>query len=295
MVSLEIEKPSTWNMARKMGIIAVIFLIVGPFLPYVISEYRFGDQVTGGHDFTYFNFEWAGLFMLLPIISAFLIVFLLYFKFDIYIEKDTSRKNIKPFILMAWGFWFFLTYLAEAIRIGEEQESFGYTFSQFAGYGSWMIVLGFLLGGLAGFLEWRYPTMTGPAIAIPKRAKAEPAAQPAPEAAAPQPATQEVTPVEAIEPTPEPAAAPAAPKPAAEPEPAPAAPATTGKMEVITREPASDEEKALIRWARHINVDGQTFEQCLKCKNYVFISAKDAGDAITFKCPDCGGSFTLKK
>jgi predicted RNA-binding Zn-ribbon protein involved in translation (DUF1610 family) len=81
-----------------------------------------------------------------------------------------------------------------------------------------------------------------------------------------------------------------------EPEPTPtAAPSVSDKVEMLTREPTSEEEKNLLRWARHINEDGQTFEQCMKCNNYVFIKAKDAGASIVFECPDCGEKFELKK
>jgi hypothetical protein len=295
MVSLEIEKPSTWNMARKIGIIAVILLIIGAFLPYVTWEYTIGTE-TRTESVSYFNYDFFGLWMFFPLLSGLFVALLLYLKGDIHLEQASKRMNIKPFILMIWGFWFFLCYLIDAIRIGDVYFGGG----TYTGFGLWMIVIGFLLCALVGFLEWRYPTMAGPAIAMPKRTKAEPAAQPTPETAAPQPAPQEATAAEPAEPTPEPAVAPAAPKPVpvAEPEPAPAAPAapaTTGKMVVITREPASDEEKVLIRWARHINEDGQTFEQCIKCKNYVFISAKDKGKTIEFNCPDCGALFDLEK
>jgi uncharacterized C2H2 Zn-finger protein len=66
-------------------------------------------------------------------------------------------------------------------------------------------------------------------------------------------------------------------------------------MKTSTRESTTQEEKILHRWARHINREGQTFEQCIRCNNYTFISSKDSGDSILFKCPDCGASFTLKK
>jgi predicted RNA-binding Zn-ribbon protein involved in translation (DUF1610 family) len=66
-------------------------------------------------------------------------------------------------------------------------------------------------------------------------------------------------------------------------------------VEKVIREPTSEEEKTLLRWARHIDDYNQTYEQCMKCNNYVFMSAKDTRDSIVFECPDCGETFVLKK
>jgi DNA-directed RNA polymerase subunit RPC12/RpoP len=67
------------------------------------------------------------------------------------------------------------------------------------------------------------------------------------------------------------------------------------KKNVINRDLKTEEEKTLSRWWRHISKDGRTYEQCLKCGKYVFISAVDEGKTIGFRCPECGASYTLKK
>ncbi len=294
MVSLEIEKPSTWSIGKKLGILAVILLIVGPFLPYVVSEYKIGDEVSDTNDISYFNFEWAGLWMFLPLITSILIAILLYIKSEIYLVQDDTQMQIKPLILMMWGFWFFISYLADAVRIADESEYDGFSWSQYAGIGLWMIVLGFFLCMLVGFLEWRYPSAAGPGVpkmGLPLRRKEKPAvevsSEPATEAVT-HPAPQEGVSVTTVK---EPSGGVTV-----EPEPtSTAAPSVTDKVEMLAREPTSEEEKNLLRWARHINEDGQTFEQCLKCQNYVFMNAKDTGASIVFECPDCGEKFTLKK
>jgi hypothetical protein len=295
MVSLEIEKPSTWSIGKKLGILAIIFLLVGPFLPYVVTEYKVGDTVEGTEEDSYFNFEWAGLWMLLPLISAILIALILYIKSEIYLVQDEKQVQIKPFIFMMWGFWFFISYLADAVRIGDSQDYGEFSWSQYAGIGLWMIVLGFFLMMLIGFLEWRYPSAAGPGVpkvSLPMRKKEKPAVEVSSEPTtdvAVQPEPQEGVSVTTVKEAPSEGVT-------VQPEPVTtAAPSVTDKVDMLTREPTSEEEKNLLRWARHINEDGQTFEQCMKCNNYVFIIAKDAGASIVFECPDCGEKFELKK
>ena len=283
MVSLEFEKPSSWSMGKKLGILAVIMLLIGPFLPYVTWEYSMGEEkITDSY--SYFNFEVVGFWMFIPIISAVLVLFLLYFKANIYLEQNSRRMNIKPFILMLWGFWFFLCYLLDALRMGGD--FFGS--STYAGFGLWIMVIGFFLTAFVGFLEWRFPAMAGPQISIgkPKGAKAAP--EKAPETvAAVEPEVAAVEPVAKKEPQ--------KISDRVKPEPSPVTPVETKTIEAVEREPTSDEEKTLMRWARHINEEGKTFEQCMKCKNYVFIESQDKGKSIAFNCPDCGASFALKK
>jgi hypothetical protein len=45
MVSLEIEKPSDWSIGKKLGVIAILLLLVGPFLPYYVFESNVNDNV----------------------------------------------------------------------------------------------------------------------------------------------------------------------------------------------------------------------------------------------------------
>jgi hypothetical protein len=283
MVSLEFEKPSTWSIGKKIGLIAVILLIVGPFLPYYVYRiFNGGEHIV---EISYFDFDINRLWMFLPHISAILMAVLLYLKFDIYFGKGSKVVNIKPFILMAWGFWFFLTYLVDATELEDH-----------AGYGLWMIVVGLFLCAVVGFLEWRYPSAVGAGVPLGRLGKkkekevvAEVSAEPAPEIA---------TTADIEKPIPEPVVKtePSREERVVEPEPVPVAPTLEAKkIETVSREPTSEEEKALLRWAGHINEYNQTFEKCMKCDNYVFLRAKDTGDTIVFNCPDCGASFTLKK
>ncbi len=295
MVSLEFEKPNTWSIGKKLGILAIILLILGPFLPYAVSESRIGDD-TITNDISYFNFEFTGLWMLLPLFSALFIIVLLYIKFEIYLEHEGKSRNIKHFILMIWGLGFFLAYLADAIRLFHDFDTEWSSHSQYAGLGLWMIVGGFFLCALIGFLEWRYPSVAGPKVpkvALPRRKEPKVAAEVSSE---PAPTT-----VVAVEPERAPSktmvrAEPPKVEPSVERKPIPVTSSTEPQVveKIAAREPTSEEEKALLRWARHINRDGQTFEQCMKCQNYVFINAKDTGASIVFECPDCGESFILK-
>jgi predicted RNA-binding Zn-ribbon protein involved in translation (DUF1610 family) len=282
MVSLEIEKPSTWSIGKKVGILAVILLIVGSFLPHHVNEVK-GEGLEFSEDTSNFNYEVWGLWILLPIFSGFFIAILLYIKFDIFLEMGSRRIAMKPFILMIWGLCFFITYLADATRYSKSIEIFGATSSVSPGIGLVLIIIGFLLCAIVGFLEWRYASAAGfgiPKVGLPIRKKEKPqvevASEPATEVVA-QPEPQEGVSVTTVteEPTKE---------VTVQPEPTPTAAPST-----------SEEEKNLLRWARHINEEGQTFEQCMKCNNYVFIKAKDAGASIVFECPDCGEKFTLKK
>jgi hypothetical protein len=202
---------------------------------------------------------------------------------------------MKPFILMIWGLCFFITYLADATRYSKSIEIFGATSSVSPGIGLVLIIIGFFLCFLVGFLEWRYPSAAGPGVpkvGLPMRKKEKPqvevTSEVAPEIAA-QPEPQEGVSVTTVKEGPSEGVT-------VPPEPATtAAPSVSDKVEMLAREPTSEEEKNLLRWARHINEDGQTFEQCMKCNNYVFITAKDTGASIVFECPDCGEKFELNK
>jgi hypothetical protein len=264
MVSFEFEKPSTWSNGKRIAAVAVIFLLIGAFL-----------------SFSLFN----------PIVSIALIVFLLYLNFDIYLEKkDETRIKINHFILIIWGTWFLLSHLA-IIIIWLPFDFFPRIFL----IGVGLTAFGFFLCTLAGILEWRYPGTTRPGVSkvgLTERKREEPStevtsepesktiAQHKPQEGVPM-TTVEEKPTKVVTLEPEQAAT--------------SAPSVTEKIDMQTREPTSEEEKNLLRWARHINEHGQTFEQCMKCNNYVFINAIDAGDHIKFECPDCGGKFELIK
>jgi hypothetical protein len=287
MVSWELERPSEWSIGKIIAPIAILLLIVGPFLPYLIVQIRgVGLDITD--DRSYFDFDNSGFWMLIPLISAILIIILLYFKFDIYFEKDDKRVKINSFILMLWGFLFFLMYLSDAVLIRSSVDYGGVSISYLPGIGLGMIIAGFLLCCIVGILEWRYPFTAGlklPKVGLGK--KEEPAI------AAEVKAEQEAAVVPSIESEPGVKVEALKVEPIEEPGPVPVTP--TKKIEAVGREPTNEEEKELLKWVSHINEYGQTFEKCMKCKNYVFIRAKDTGDTILFNCPDCGASFLLKK
>lgn len=282
MVSLEFEKPSTWSIGKKIGLIAIILLVIGPFLPYYVYKFGIGDD-TYTEEISYFDFDINRLWMFLPLISAIIMAILLYIKLDICIKKGPKIVNIKPLILMAWGFWFFLTYLVDATKLEDH-----------AGYGLWVIIVGLFLCGIVGILEWRFPSTVGAGVPLGRFGKkkekevvTEVSAEPTPEITTTSDIKKPV-PVVETEPSNE--------EQVVEPEPVPVAPAAeTKKIKTLGREPTTDEEKMLLKWASHINEYNQTFEKCTKCNNYVFLRAKDTGDTIVFNCPDCGASYTLKK
>ena len=137
MVSLEFEKPSTWSIGKKLGIIAIILLFLAPFPPYRIHDEIQGDEVVESHVISYFGIESFGFMRFLPIISAILIAILLYLKLNLYTKKDTKYVKINNFILMIWGFWFFLTYLQQVF----EHTHSGPYGDVYPGYGLWMMVV----------------------------------------------------------------------------------------------------------------------------------------------------------
>ncbi len=267
MVSLEFEKPSTWSIGKKIGALAAVILFIGGFLSFNIC---------------------------FPLLTIVLIVILLYMKFDIYMEKekDMTRLRINHFILIAWSALYFGIFLLQAIFWAVIISRFESNYYSIMGIGLWLTTFGFLLCIIAGLLEWRYPTKEAALKILGKKKEKEVVPE-----VAPEPSTEAVAPVEVKKPI-SVVKAEEIPKaaPVVEPEPIPvSAPAKAEKIEVVSREPSSEEEKTLLRWARHIAGDGKTFEQCMKCGKYVFLSAKDSGDNIVFKCPECGESFTLNK
>lgn len=285
MVSWEFEKPSTWSLGKRVGFLAVIFLLVGPFLPYWVRDY--GSRTD---DVSYIQYGTFGLLGLIPIFSALLIVLLLYLKINIYYEKDKEKMKINHFVLMMWSFCFILIYIADAIRAKDQRTAFS---TAYAGIGLWMIIIGFLLCFAAGFMEWRHPSKVGPRILF-KRDKKVPSTTNVISNPSPKPVSsfeskkavsyrsvkkEKIVTSENVIPN-----------------------ASHNRynseaasIEAVNREPRNEEEKELIRWSRHISEEGKTYERCIKCGKYVFISAEEKGGRIVFKCPECGNSFTLKK
>ncbi|UCG70553.1 MAG: hypothetical protein JSV09_05925 [Thermoplasmata archaeon] len=265
MVSWEFEKPATCSIGKKVAVVALIFLLIGAFLSFSICT---------------------------PIITIALIVFLLYLQFDIYLEKkDETRVKINHFILILWGaLYLFSSLSATFVVIWMSQSFMSFPITWLAGLV--LLDLGYLLCIIAGVLEWRYPSKAGPRIKVDKKKEKEVLPEVIPKQVSEVPtnigADKEVKPMTKEDMLKE--------EHKQKPEQVPITPsAESEKIEMQTREPTSEEEKVLQRWARHINESGETFEQCIKCQNYVFVKTKDTGEAIIFKCPDCGTSFTLKK
>lgn len=265
MVSLEFEKPATWSIGKKVAAVAIIFLVIGAFLSFSLCS---------------------------PILTVALVVFLLYLHFDIYLEKrDETRIKINHFILILWGvFYLFISLSSTFLMFWISQQFMYLPITWLVG---WVLLdLGFLLCIIAGILEWRYPGKAGLPVKAGKK-KGEEVAPDVYLTQVPKGKTQ-VKVVEEIKPKIKEEMPKIEPK--LKPSPVPLTHSAEPKQkEIPEREPTSEEEKVLQRWARHINESGETFEQCIKCQNYVFVKTKDTGETIVFICPDCGTSFTLKK
>jgi hypothetical protein len=278
MVLWEFEKPSTWSMGKRIGFFGIVLLIIGPFLPYIVLVDAFGHEEI----IIFLDYEWNRLWMFLPHLSAILFICLFYVKFELYLVKDQEQIAIKPLIVMMWGSLLFLTYLVDAYRLGS-----------ITGSGFWLIILGFFLCVIAGFLEWRNPSAKGPQILFRgnKVSKASSIHKM-------DPPPQIATSVESKNTN------PTISREGSEKiiltredygQTRDTLPTIEKKKNVINRDLKTEEEKTLSRWWRHISKDGRTYEQCLKCGKYVFISAVDEGKTIGFRCPECGASYTLKK
>lgn len=286
MVYLKFKKFSTWHFGHKIGALAVVFLVLGPFLPYWGREYLGGrtDSVA------YADFNTFGLLFLIPLFSALLIFLLLFLNLNIYIDGNPGHKKINYHILMIWGTIFFLIYLVDVMRSIYYSTVF---YFQFAGFGLWFMVIGFLLCTLAGIIQWRNPEFIGPQF-LNGRSRIKKVTVSADSDA---PAVQKVHVLED--------------EPSLYPWENPNTSENTLKIDKLTtpqkntnktvkiankkRKYQNNEEKTLMQWLKHTSGNGRTFEQCLKCNNYGFINAKDTGSQVTFECTDCGETFLLEK
>jgi hypothetical protein len=288
MVNLEFHKPSTWSKGQKVGLIGVIALIIGPFLPYIVYEYEFGDQ-TVTNNYSYLIFEGWGLYMLFPFLCALIFFILLYLKVDIFMQKDSKTTNLKPFVTMALGFWFFLVHISEAARFTQ----YATYARRYPGIGLMLIIGGFFLCGLAGFLEWRRPSTMVPQVAPKKDIVREGVAS-----VPPQPAVERITVVSPQDPI---------EKQIVQKEPIkpkPLYPASSGnsrsyadeyRIQSRSMQPVTKEQKTLLSWAKRLDRHKDIYEKCIKCEKYGFIEVKDTGLSLTFTCPNCNEKFTLKK
>jgi hypothetical protein len=277
------NKKLTLSIGKLLGIIAILLLLVGPFQPYWVTE----DRTTGSIGASSLTDNWYdNSESIVPFITMILILILLFPQMPFYFEKDSKFGKINHIFLMLWGASFFLSYLSAAINfIGATSE-----WTTYPGYGHWMIVLGFFLCGLAGFLAWGgYPAMNIPLAAEDMKEEGKIEADTGSK-------TESVIQIKPKEVDGESINKDMPPKIEAEKEPVPLiVPQTSEPQKIEAKEPTSEEEKTLRRWARHIDTYNQTYEQCIKCRNYVFMRAKDTGDAIIFSCPDCSEIYKLKK
>ena len=280
MVSQNTKK-LTLSIGKIIGIIAIFLFLVGPFQPYRVTENRTTGE-TGSSSLTdnwYDNSE-----SVVPFITVILMLILLYPQMPFYFERDSKFGKINHIFLMLWGASFFLSFLRAAIRfVGESSEWVTYP-----GYGHWMIVLGFFLCGLAGFLAWGgYPKVTTSKDGELVQSEGQTGNQ---SSTSPEPVL--------ANPTQEEQAQPIVTEESwvTKPEHVDTSPFTDPqKGEAEIEEPTSEKVKILRRWARHIDEFSQTYELCIKCENYAFMKTKDTGDYIVFTCPECKEVFNLKK
>lgn len=64
---------------------------------------------------------------------------------------------------------------------------------------------------------------------------------------------------------------------------------------VIDREPRDEEERLLIKWARRLDHEGKTFEECPACGSYQFIETRYTANTISFRCTGCDTKFALQR
>jgi hypothetical protein len=265
MSSFEFERPETWSIGKRTGFLSIVLLIIGPVILVSI------DSIFKSYS------------VFISVLTIGLIVFLLYMNYNIFLEKDSTRTRINHHILILWGAWQFISYFRLAdYYMTYPSPHIPYTMIT----GLWLTAIGFLMCAIAGIMEWRYPLAMGPQILFRDRSgtiREEPAkSNPTPDTLSAQPQLHRKSVVG--NPGPKAAAVPAG------------NPNSTNQIiDVLSREPKNKDEIILQRWARHIGADGKAYEQCIRCRKYGFITARESQGDMLFSCPSCGSSFTLKK
>ena len=61
------------------------------------------------------------------------------------------------------------------------------------------------------------------------------------------------------------------------------------------REPADEMEKLLMRWAKHLDHDGSTYEECPNCHKYNMIETRYTSNQVVFICQGCQKRFSLQR
>jgi hypothetical protein len=279
-------KSITWSPGKILGIFAIILLLIGPFLPFYVLE----NMSTGWiNESNHLEHWFDNLDTLSPFLTVIFILIMLYPEFPIYFEKKFKYGKINHLFLMIWGALWSYSYFNNAIRHISTRRILSVDYYIYPGYGHWLIILGFIFCSLAGFLEWRFPTManlTG-LLGLKKEIETEPDGEPVQKQVASEKiedlSTEPMAKVKVSEVEPEGKSLP--PQDIAFEKPM--------EIETETKAITSEEKKTLLRWARHIDEYNQSYEQCMNCQNYAFMKAKVMEDTITFTCPECDETFTL--
>ena len=259
MNSFEFTKPEDWSIGKRTGFLSILLLIVGTLILLDTIYTSYSIFVTS--------------------LTIVLIVVLLYMNTGVFLERGSSRIRINHFILMVWGGWQLLSY--SRLVATYMTTPFGHVPYHLI-TGLWFVAIGFLLCVFAGLMEWKHPSVMGPQILFKnKRAgKLPPEKEYQPTVHAQPVKSRNLGPMVAGNPH---------PKPAGNPQP------INPISNALDTEPASEEEKILLRWARHIGADGKAYEQCMRCGKYGFITAREGQGNMQFACPSCGTVFKLKK
>jgi hypothetical protein len=203
--------------------------------------------------------------------------------------NDSKGVDLKPILTMLIGFWFFLVYLADAIRFTRDA---GFT-RFYPGVGIMLIIAGYFLCGLAGFLIWRSPKKMDQYVPPLKSKEREEKTE-----ISPKPAVEKV---EVVSPKEPPKEEIIKEEPVKQ-EPIYPTPSSTlrsymeeYRIQSKSHQPISKEQKILLNWAKRLDRHKDIYEKCMRCDKYGFIEVKDTGLSLTFTCPNCNEVFTLKK
>lgn len=264
MVHYEFTRPETWSLGKKVGLLGVIFMIVGP--PFLV--------VAG---FLFLRYSLLLIVMMIILMSV-----LIFMEHDIYLEKGARRIKLTYFVLMVWGAWEFIIFFSLASTYWATTADYS-TFTS-ASYTNIIALLfiaaGFLLCSFAGLLEWRFKEVMGPQTLywIKVHIKGDQDVMPSVHNQAQAPVRTQPSWVKQPSENPHP--------------PTPTAPRPEPLMDNKT---AGQEERTLRRWEASIGTDGQIYERCLRCGALTNIRARTLGDTIVFTCPQCTSSFTLNQ
>ncbi len=252
-------------MGKRTGFLSILLLVFGPMILFFL------DSI----------FKSYSVFV--AVITIILMVSLLYMNTNIFLERGGTRIRINHLILIVWGAWQFWSFFRlAALYMTYPFGHVPYTLIS----GLWFTAIGFLMCMIAGIMEWKYPQVMGPRVLFGRNSDSK---GPVKKEYKPEVRTQpRQSPVRAVKVTGNPG-----PKPAAVPREKQKT--TNPTSNISSNNPTNEDEKILLRWARHIGADGKAYEQCMKCGKYGFITARESEGNTLFTCPSCGSSFKMKK